>query len=396
VALAQAFMRAGHDVRLGGWRHEPHRALADSVGVAYAPLGSGREAQIMAEEMRRGGYAQDAVRLLGVLIGEMHLPFLEQMYEDCLPLAEWADVVIAHTAQAGGRMAAEQLNRPLVVGAVDPSQVATAGRPPEGLPDLGAGMNLLLWRAVELGLRGWVDGVNSVRARVGLPRLAGDANSFFFAPRLNLLAASPRLIPKPAAWGERFQLTGYWFLDQPASEPPPEFREFIDQGPRPIAISFGSVYGEDMETLRLVLAAVRRANVRAIIDSAAGSDAVDASPDVYMNAAIPHSRLFGSVAAVIHHGGAGTTGAVLRAGVPGIVIPWALDQFYWAKLAHRLGAAPRPLPRRRLTVDRLVGAIRLVHDDRRLRARAERVGAAVASEEGTRTAVRLVEEFLAG
>ena len=148
------------------------------------------------------------------------------------------------------------------------------------------------------------------------------------------------------------------------------------------------------ESAQIVLQALRQAGARAVIQ---GWDEVlikDLNPPetVYHAGSMPHSWLFEQVSAVVHHGGFGTTAAVLSSGAPGIVVPHVIDQFYWGQRVFELGAGPKFISRGRLTVQGLSEAIRQVQDDERMRARAAELGDCIRAEpDGVAAAVDLIE-----
>jgi sterol 3beta-glucosyltransferase len=121
---------------------------------------------------------------------------------------------------------------------------------------------------------------------------------------------------------------------------------------------------------------------------------VDASDEVLLLNSTPHDWLFPQMAAVVHHGGAGTTAAGLRAGVPTITTPTYGDQFFWGQRIAALGAGPPPIPRKHLTADRLATAIRLATNDHRMHERARFMAQKVGAEEGVTRAVSLIEGML--
>jgi len=97
---------------------------------------------------------------------------------------------------------------------------------------------------------------------------------------------------------------------------------------------------------------------------------------------------------VVHHGGAGTTGAAMRAGRPAVVVPFFADQPLWARCVERLGVGPRPVPLRRLTADALADAIRIAVGDEGIARRAADLGAKIREEEGVGNAVAIVDRTL--
>jgi len=131
--------------------------------------------------------------------------------------------------------------------------------------------------------------------------------------------------------------------------------------------------------------------VRAVLVSGwGGLRATDAGDDAFFATSLPYEWLFPRVAAVVHHGGAGTTGTALRAGVPAVVVPFTMDQPFWGSRVEALGAGPAPIPRKRLTVERLAAALRVAVEDPGMRARAAALGAQLREEDGV---ARAVEQF---
>ena len=148
------------------------------------------------------------------------------------------------------------------------------------------------------------------------------------------------------------------------------------------------------ETADLILRALARAKQRAVILSGwGGLHAADVPESVFMVDSVPFDWLFPRMAAVVHHGGAGTTSAGLRAGVPSIVVPFFGDQPFWGGRVAALGVGPKPIPRRKLTVERLAGAIQTAVTDQAMRQRAADLGATIRAEDGVARAVAVVQEF---
>jgi sterol 3beta-glucosyltransferase len=149
-------------------------------------------------------------------------------------------------------------------------------------------------------------------------------------------------------------------------------------------------------TTRTVLAALERAGQRGVLASGwGGLAATDLPPSVYLLDEAPHDWLFPQMAAVVHHGGAGTTAAGLRAGVPTVICPFFGDQPFWGRRVVRLGVGPQPIPQRRPTTDALSAAIRTVVSDPMMRERAAVLGSAIRAEDGVGNAVTHIEAYIA-
>ena len=236
--------------------------------------------------------------------------------------------------------------------------------------------------------------VNRLRQRLALrPHSAG---SYLRAVRHTptLYGFSPHVVPRPADWGPEKVVTGYWFLDEDVGwQPPAALTAFLQAGPPPVYLGFGSMATRDPQaTARLMVAAVERAGQRAIIGSG-WSGLVDFAPpaSVYVLDHAPHAWLFERVEAVVHHGGAGTTAAGLRAGRPTMVVPHMSDQPYWGRRVHELGVGVRPVPRHKLTVEALADGLARLTSDAALQATATALGAQIRAEDGVGAAVRQLD-----
>jgi UDP:flavonoid glycosyltransferase YjiC (YdhE family) len=211
-----------------------------------------------------------------------------------------------------------------------------------------------------------------------------------------LYGYSPSVLPPPDDWGDSVHVTGYWFLDAKEEwTPPPALVEFLEAGPPPVYVGFGSMsQRKPQETAALILQALAQANQRGILLSGWSGMREIAAPDtVYVIHSVPHSWLFPRVAAVVHHGGAGTTAAGLRAGGPSIVIPFFGDQPFWGQRVAQLGVGPRPIPRKKLTAERLTQAIHQAVSDQEMRQRAAVLGQRIREEDGIARAVAVVQQI---
>ncbi len=211
-----------------------------------------------------------------------------------------------------------------------------------------------------------------------------------------LCGYSPKVIPFPKDWGDFIHVTGYWFLEPSAGwEPPKDLFDFLESGPPAVYIGFGSmVNSKPEETANLVLQALERSGQRGVLSAGWGGLKKDELPKtVFMIGSIPHNWLFPKMAAVVHHGGVGTTAAGLRAGIPAIITPYFGDQPFWGQRIYELGVGPRPIPRRHLTVDRLAESIRYAVSDTAMREKAACLGESIRAENGIARAVEVLEQF---
>ncbi|MCX5208139.1 glycosyltransferase [Kitasatospora sp. NBC_00240] len=191
------------------------------------------------------------------------------------------------------------------------------------------------------------------------------------------------MAPRPADWPSRVEVTGYWWPPRPDGwSPLAELADFLRAGPPPVFIGFGSMApGEGERLSELVAAAAKRAGVRAVVQ-AGWAELSGGGDDLLAIGDVPHDWLFPRTAAVVHHAGAGTTGAALRAGVPAVPVPVMADQPFWADRLHRLQVAPRPVPFQDLDAENLAVAITACVTDPAPRRRAAELARRIVSEDG--------------
>jgi sterol 3beta-glucosyltransferase len=213
-----------------------------------------------------------------------------------------------------------------------------------------------------------------------------------------LYGYSRHVVPIPPDWGAWLHVTGYWFEGtDPTYQPPAELATFLAAGSPPVYVGFGSMTDQEGEAVtRIVIDALKQAGQRGILLGGwANLGAGDLPPSILRIADAPHDWLFPRMAAVVHHGGAGTTAAGLASGVPSIVVPFFADQPFWGRRVAALGAGPAPIPRKQLTAERLAAAIRQAVGDAEMQRRAANLGALIRSEDGVTAAVSVVEKLVA-
>ncbi len=214
-----------------------------------------------------------------------------------------------------------------------------------------------------------------------------------------LYCYSPSVIPPPQRWKAWTHVTGYWFPPSISEwRPPRPLEQFIEGGPPPVCIGFGSMVDSDPgRTVGTVTEALKRAGCRGIILSGwSGLKTETSSDSIFITEAVDHGWLFPRTAAVVHHGGAGVTAAALNAGVPSVAVPFFADQFFWARTLRRLGVSPTWVPRSRLTVDALASAISAAVGDAQIRDHASRLAQRIQAEDGIGNAVAFIGRYLNG
>lgn len=215
---------------------------------------------------------------------------------------------------------------------------------------------------------------------------------------LRLYAYSAHVVPRPDDWPGPHQVTGYWFLPPPPGwQSPAELNAFLAAGPPPVYVGFGSMLARDAQRLTaLVAEALAQTGQRGILAGGWGALEGQAhqSETIFVVDTVPHHWLFPRMAAIVHHGGAGTTGAALRSGVPSLAVPFGFDQPFWGQRVAALGVGPRPIPRAQLTPPRLAAAIEQMVHTPPMRERAAWLGMQIQQEYGTAQAIDHIHRVL--
>jgi sterol 3beta-glucosyltransferase len=400
IVLGRELQRAGFDILLAAPQN--FAGFIQEHGLCFHPL-RGDVQQIMASETGRGfmerGSANflQSIRAMRTMLG----PVAMQMAEDAFEACQGADALISLAIFATFAKSIAEVRRiPLIH--VEPTPVLpTQAFPAPGWPvqrNLGGLHNRISGHAMLQVLWQWYRPfVNSFRHRFRLPPYT--AASFYqiltSAPLLG--AYSDQVIPHPQDWPKNIRITGYWFLDSPAEwKPEGELRAFLDAGDPPVYVGFGSMSGRQPEILAtLVLEALAKSGQRGLLLTGwGGMRALSVPNSVFVVNSAPHGWLFPRMAAVVHHGGAGTTAEGLRAGVPSVILPFAVDQAFWGTRVKALGVGPEPIPFRKLTADKLAHAIQEAVTQSEIKRRAARLGDAIRAQDGVGNAVRVVKECL--
>jgi sterol 3beta-glucosyltransferase len=174
--------------------------------------------------------------------------------------------------------------------------------------------------------------------------------------------------------------------------------EFLNAGEPPVYVGFGSMGGREPERLAgLIFEALLESGQRGVLLTGWGGIRAQAIPEnVFVLESAPHRWLFPRMAAVVHHGGAGTTAEGLRAGAPSVIVPFILDQPFWGRRVEALGAGPAPIHQKRLTAGNLSRAIHSAVTDAGIRGRAAALGKAIRDEDGVGEAVKIIQQILRG
>lgn len=393
LALAVGLQQAGHQVTLAA--PQAFASWIRAYGVTAQPLSFDPQAAMHSLSKQRNQL--QALRAMRTVIETGAF----QALEECWQASQECDFFIQTGTGSNALEIASRRGIPVAFSYLVP-MAPTRSFPMFMLPfrfSLGGSYNYLTHLLVRwilwVGMGGGL--ANRWRLRLGLPAWRSQAEMQAQIQQLrapSLYGYSPSLLPKPLDWDERQHVTGYWFLEPPPGwQAPLELMTFLESGSAPVYIGFGSLSQAEPERhLHLALRALEISGQRGIVlTSADRLPTAPVSPNVFFCADVPHAWLFPRLAAVVHHGGAGTTAAALRAGVPGIITPFGGDQFAWAHLVVKAGVAPPTPGIKSLTAERLAQSINRALTDTALQTRASALGEKIRLENGISQASAVIE-----
>lgn len=397
IALAQELKKLGKAVRITGMME--FETFVKSYGIDFYPIQADFKSLNVDENMLKEAQSADNPLKMLLTFNKMKkygLSIANEFYAAC----EGSELVIYHPGCTIGYFAAERLGIPAILASPFPmhktkeqTSVIQYGRV-KSTPL----RNIISYEMLQGML--WLASNNSVKYLwkkefCGLPKNFGKPYERHKDKKHPaVISCSNFVFKRPKDWNENIHQYGYWFVKEPTEYiPPKELCNFLNSGEKPVYIGFGSVFHKDQkETLsKLIIDALSKANKRGII---CGMGKLDNLPsNIIAIDSIPHSWLFNRVAAVCHHGGAGTTSAGFAAGVPSVIIPFANDQHAWAHRAYDLKVGSKPITIKKLTSDNLAEAIEYVLQNEIIE-NAKKLAADIATENGARDCAKVIVESL--
>ncbi|MFF7286099.1 glycosyltransferase [Streptomyces griseorubiginosus] len=384
TGLGHGLARAGHEVTLV--THGRFEPLAARAGLGFHALPVDPRAEL---ESSRGRALHRSTTGVGKLVRvvAMARTLAVEMSDDLVAAARSSDALLLSGSVAPlGHAVAEGLGLPSLGLNLQPLAATREFAPPMlGTGSWGALGNRVAGTALNLAVEQvFGAALPQVRSRLGLPPV-GTVTALRARDRQGwrvLHGFSPRVVARPRDWRRGLEVAGYWWPYDADAPLPDELRAFLDAGPPPVFVGLGSATVPDPARVSAaIVRALRLAGLRGVIQRGwAGLAAT--GDDLLTIDEVPHSALFPHMAAVVHHAGAGTTAAGLRAGVPAVPVPIQFDATFWAARLVALGVAPRAVPLRRLTAEALAAALTEATRDAGRRERARALGAHIREEDG--------------
>ncbi len=366
LALGLALKKKGHRVRIAA--SEGFKDFIEDYGLEFAAT-RGDVAKIASSDLVKDAVnADNPLKFFKSMKNEKLESLFLDMQHDLHKACHGSDVILYHPGATIGYFVAQEMNIPSVLATpfpMTPTKEYANLLFYNGIR-LGKTYNKLTHKIFEQGF--WM--MTSSPLKKYWIKTFGKAPKNFSCPFTKqrteasptVTSCSPLVFDRPIDCSENVHYEGYWFLDCDDSyQPPEDLKSFLESGEPPVYVGFGSVIDKDnaSQTTAMVMEALKRAGKRGILATGWNGMEIpkDISKDIFFIKAAPHDWLFPKMAAVVHHGGAGTTAAGLRAGVPGLIIPYGNDQFAWGRRIYELGVGAKAIPRKQLTAENLAEAI---------------------------------------
>lgn len=396
IALGLELQKLGKSVRIA--TNTIFESFVRGYGLDFFPINVDyQSANVDPAMIRQAQQADNPLKMFFTFqkMKEYGVHMLEEFFGAC----DGSDLIVYHPGITIGYFAAERLGIPAVLASPFPlhttrqhTAVILYGKVKANPIVNRLSYKLLqnmLWMTSESTIRSfWKKNFGQAPAHFGCPY-----ERHTDARHPAVISCSNFIFQRPSDWDAHIHQSGYWFLEEPTYTPSPELAAFLEQGEKPIYVGFGSMFDAE-NTARLaqiILQGLAQTGRRAILG---GFGRLENLPQtVFAVESIPHSWLFERVAAVCHHGGAGTSAAGFRAGVPSAIFPFALDQYAWAQRAFDLGIGARPVPIKNLTVQKFVEAIQFASQED-IRANAWAVGQKIRAETGAEDSARVIADIL--
>lgn len=402
LALSLGLKKAGHDVQLV--THLPFQNWIEDYGIPFRPLAGDPKDLLKTKEGQRFVTARGPLQfLLGCrdLLGAAQGMLTDQIV-DSVTASKGMDCIIYSFGAPLVYLAAEKNELPAICVALVPlsrtksfATVLLKGR------NLGGFLNYLTHRIFEKFIEIFlIKTINRIRTKHLELSPANVSNLFarHYEGKVPIVSAfSQNVVERPDDWPSWHPITGYWILPElEAFKPPSDLEKYLSEGPRPIYVGFGSMVDKEAESFTQMVFDASELSGQRVILSKGWSDYGNHlnSKNVYLAGDIPHEWLFQRVAAAVHHGGAGTTAATLRAGIPSLIVPFGVDQPFWGFRVATIGAGLRPIPRKNLNTKKLADAFERLTSDKSMSTIAANLGVKIRKENGVDFAIKFIEDSM--
>ncbi|WP_305910114.1 glycosyltransferase [Methylomarinum sp. Ch1-1] len=400
IALANGLQQAGHKVTLvvSSLDNRNYHAVCERLNIDY--LQTPERFNFDLEAFAQLTFRMNSAQWLVALLETAFFPYEAEIYQAAKHLVSDNDLVIGHHFLYPLKLAALKQDKTFYSVTFCHGIIPTRSQAPIRFPDLGPLLNPWQWRILDFAFNLMLkEKLTRLWRAEGMPDIKSVLSDLLSSDRLDLVAVDPALCPGYLDWPPHHHACG--FLNLPADADDwridDKLRLFLDSGPAPVYMTFGSLQQAVPDwSMQLFIDACRLVGCRAIIQTSAERYPENSELDnIYFIGKHPHQRLFPHCAAVVHHGGAGTTHSASLCGRPSIVIPFMDEQLFWGQTLEKLGIAPKSLSAKRATAAGLASRIDVVLSNQAFSERASSIGATISGSQGVMKAVQLIEHAAA-
>ncbi len=399
LALASGLKLAGHEVSfiVSSIDNRNYQAECQALNIHYRQVPEHIDFDL--EDFAQRSFRMHPLQWLKALLDEAFFPSEAAVYAAAQQLSAECEIVIGHHFLYPLKLAAKQLDKPFISVTFCHAAIPDPAQAPFGFPDLGKIFNPISWKLLDAVFnwalkkslsRLWLEAGYAVPTNILTEHLTSQT--------LNLVAVDPVFCPSHQQWPAHHQVCGFLNFTEDTEhwDMPATLIRFLEAGPPPVYMTFGSVQQAVPEwSMDLFLEAAALAGCRAIIQTSSPRYPAGTQQDqVYFMGRHPHQPVFKSCAAVVHHGGAGTTHAATRSGCPSVVIPFMDEQLFWGRQLQRLQLACKPLPAKQVKAVDLAKGLRTLLENDKFRQNAQEASISMKKQEGVRRAVELIDQYL--
>ncbi|MFA6095068.1 MAG: glycosyltransferase [Candidatus Paceibacterota bacterium] len=396
LALASGLKQAGHEITLvvSSIDNRSYKSECQALNINYHQVPEHISFDL--EDFARRSFRMHALQWLKALLDEAFFPSEDAIYQAACQLGNENDVLIGHHFLYPLKLAAKQANKPFYSVTFCHAAIPDPAHPPFGFPDLGKAINPFSWKLLD-AVFNWVlkKPLTRLWKAAGFDPPVNILTEYLTSQTLNLVAVDPEFCSNYQGWPKNHQVCGFLNFTEDADhwEMPVNLSKFLSKGLPPVYMTFGSIQQAAPEwSMDLFLEAVALSGCRAIIQTSSPKYPADTmNEQVYFIGRHPHQPVFKHCAAVVHHGGAGTTHAATRSGCPSIVIPFMDEQLFWGRQLQQLNLAGKPLLAKTVTAAKLANGLKKILTNCKYKQNAEQVSVAMLKQGGVKQAVKLIE-----
>jgi sterol 3beta-glucosyltransferase len=393
IALGKALKKDGYEVSICAC--EGFRGFIEEHGLHYSYMAN--DVLELSQAVLGDVGALETMQIAGKIAKAMRSSFDDEWKA----AQEFRPDLMIHPKYIASHHIAEKLNIPNILSLPLPFYTTTAAFPVPFFPALPKFLNRFSYFMNNLSGLGYLSSINDFRVKtLGLDKI-GAFNDMLKRSDGSLIPImypySSHLLPVPSDFPAHVRVTGYWFLEpQKDWQAPAHLMEFLEAGAPPVYVGFGSMGARGAgKRAQVVLEALQKTGQRGLLAKGwGGLSAQDLPANILMLNEVPHDWLFPRVATVVHHGGAGTTAAGLRAGKPSVIVPFLGDQPFWGKLVYEAGIGTKPIPQGKLTAERLCDAIQTAVRNKEIISKAAAMGEKIRAEDGLGHAIDIIQRHI--